>query len=163
MRRSPGDRYTQLRRDQRARQGIDRYSLGPHGRPHRSRRRRQIDAIGPCGRRAQDPDWQRACCLAATWQQAGTAPTSVPVSPTCRRASAAISTRTLSVTENVDFFGRLFGQSAAERAWRIADLLHSTGLDPFADRPAGKLSGGMKQKLSLCCSLIHDPDLLIPG
>ena len=68
---------------------------------------------------------------------------------------------TLSVTENVDFFGRLFGQSAAERAWRIADLLHSTGLDPFADRPAGKLSGGMKQKLSLCCSLIHDPDLLI--
>ena len=68
---------------------------------------------------------------------------------------------TLSVMENVDFFGRLFGQSAAERAWRIADLLHSTGLDPFADRPAGKLSGGMKQKLSLCCSLIHDPDLLI--
>ena len=68
---------------------------------------------------------------------------------------------TLSVTENVDFFGRLFGQSAAERALRIADLLHSTGLDPFADRPAGKLSGGMKQKLSLCCSLIHDPDLLI--
>ena len=68
---------------------------------------------------------------------------------------------TLSVMENVDFFGRLFGQSAAERAWRIADLLRSTGLDPFAGRPAGKLSGGMKQKLSLCCSLIHDPDLLI--
>jgi ribosome-dependent ATPase len=68
---------------------------------------------------------------------------------------------TLSVMENVDFFGRLFGQSAAERAWRIADLLRSTGLDPFASRPAGKLSGGMKQKLSLCCSLIHDPDLLI--
>jgi len=68
---------------------------------------------------------------------------------------------TLSVKENVDFFGRLFGQAAAERAWRIEDLLHSTGLDPFADRPAGKLSGGMKQKLSLCCALIHDPDLLI--
>jgi len=68
---------------------------------------------------------------------------------------------TLSVMENVDFFGRLFGQSAAERAWRIADLLRSTGLDPFVGRPAGKLSGGMKQKLSLCCSLIHDPDLLI--
>ncbi|OPH81357.1 ribosome-associated ATPase/putative transporter RbbA [Nitrobacter vulgaris] len=68
---------------------------------------------------------------------------------------------TLSVVENVDFFGRLFGQSATEREWRIADLLRSTGLDPFADRPAGKLSGGMKQKLSLCCSLIHDPDLLI--
>ena len=68
---------------------------------------------------------------------------------------------TLSVYENVDFFGRLFGQSEAERRWRIADLLASTGLDPFPDRPAGKLSGGMKQKLALCCSLIHDPDLLI--
>lgn len=68
---------------------------------------------------------------------------------------------TLSVRENVDFFGRLYGQSAEERAWRIADLLKSTGLDPFPDRPAGKLSGGMKQKLALCCALIHDPDLLI--
>ena len=68
---------------------------------------------------------------------------------------------TLSVCENVDFFGRLFGQSKAERASRIAELLDSTGLAPFADRPAGKLSGGMKQKLGLCCALIHDPDLLI--
>jgi len=68
---------------------------------------------------------------------------------------------TLSITENVDFFGRLFGQSAEERAWRIDDLLTSTDLIPFAQRPAGKLSGGMKQKLGLCCSLIHDPDLLI--
>lgn len=68
---------------------------------------------------------------------------------------------TLSVTENVDFFGRLFGQSAAERRRRIRSLLKSTGLDPFANRPAQKLSGGMKQKLALCCALIHDPDLLI--
>ena len=68
---------------------------------------------------------------------------------------------TLSVFENVDFFGRLFGQSRAERDWRIAELLASTGLAPFRDRPAGKLSGGMKQKLGLCCALIHDPDLLI--
>ncbi len=68
---------------------------------------------------------------------------------------------TLSVFENVDFFGRLFGQDAAERQRRIADLLASTGLAPFAERPAGKLSGGMKQKLGLCCALIHDPDLLI--
>ncbi len=68
---------------------------------------------------------------------------------------------TLTVQENVDFFGRLFGQSSYERALRIDDLLHSTGLSPFRHRPAGKLSGGMKQKLSLCCSLIHDPDLLI--
>ena len=68
---------------------------------------------------------------------------------------------TLSVLENVDFFGRLFGQSAEERAFRIDDLLRSTDLEPFRHRPAGKLSGGMKQKLGLCCSLIHDPDLLI--
>jgi ribosome-dependent ATPase len=68
---------------------------------------------------------------------------------------------TLSVFENLDFFGRLFGQPKREREARIADLLAATGLDPFPDRPAGKLSGGMKQKLSLCCSLIHDPDLLI--
>ncbi|PZQ48601.1 MAG: multidrug ABC transporter ATP-binding protein [Rhodovulum sulfidophilum] len=68
---------------------------------------------------------------------------------------------TLSVTENVDFFGRLFGQDAAERRRRIDDLLRGTGLAPFADRPAQKLSGGMKQKLGLCCALIHDPDLLI--
>ncbi len=68
---------------------------------------------------------------------------------------------TLSVFENVDFFGRLFGQSAAERERRIADLLQGTGLAPFADRPAGKLSGGMKQKLGLCSALIHDPELLI--
>src|SRR5215510_7241023 len=68
---------------------------------------------------------------------------------------------TLSVCENADFFGRLFGQSTAERAWRIKELLTSTGLAPFADRPVGQLSGGMKQKLGLCCALIHDPDLLI--
>src|SRR3974390_2055160 len=68
---------------------------------------------------------------------------------------------TLSVFENLDFIGRLFGQGEAERKARIDDLTRSTGLDPFLERPAGKLSGGMKQKLSLCCSLIHDPDLLI--
>lgn len=68
---------------------------------------------------------------------------------------------TLSVFENVDFFGRLFGHNKAEREARIDDLLHSTGLAPFRDRPAGKLSGGMKQKLGLCCALIHDPELLI--
>ncbi|MDA9506001.1 multidrug ABC transporter ATP-binding protein [Bradyrhizobium sp. CCBAU 11386] len=67
----------------------------------------------------------------------------------------------LSVAENIDYFGRLFGQSAAERAARIHQLLKATGLARFPDRPAGKLSGGMKQKLSLCCTLIHDPDLLI--
>ena len=68
---------------------------------------------------------------------------------------------TLSVYENVDFFARLFGHDKREREARIDELLHSTGLAPFRDRPAGKLSGGMKQKLGLCCALIHDPQLLI--
>ncbi|MGE4558690.1 MAG: ribosome-associated ATPase/putative transporter RbbA [Desulfobulbus sp.] len=68
---------------------------------------------------------------------------------------------TLSVRENVDFFGRLFGQGPLERQQRIDHLLQRTGLAPFGNRPAGKLSGGMKQKLGLCCALIHDPDLLI--
>ncbi|PYD48403.1 ribosome-associated ATPase/putative transporter RbbA [Novacetimonas pomaceti] len=68
---------------------------------------------------------------------------------------------TLSVWENVDFFARLFGLAAEERDKRISRLLEATGLAPFPDRPAGHLSGGMKQKVSLCCALVHDPDLLI--
>jgi ribosome-dependent ATPase len=68
---------------------------------------------------------------------------------------------TLSVYANIDFFARLFGLSKGERKSRIDDLLISTGLKFFANRAAGKLSGGMKQKLGLCCALIHDPDLLI--
>jgi ribosome-dependent ATPase len=68
---------------------------------------------------------------------------------------------TLSVDENIDFFGRLFGQNRAVRKAHTNELLASTGLDAFRDRPAGQLSGGMRQKLGICCSLIHDPDLLI--
>ena len=68
---------------------------------------------------------------------------------------------TLSVDENVSFFARLFGLARHERRQRIDELLEATGLTAFRDRPAMKLSGGMKQKLGLCCALIHDPDLLI--
>ena len=68
---------------------------------------------------------------------------------------------TLSVEKNLQFFARLFGHDAAERRRRIDDLTNATGLRKFLSRPAGKLSGGMKQKLGLCCALIHDPDLLI--
>jgi len=68
---------------------------------------------------------------------------------------------TLSVEENLQFFGRLFGHGASERRHRIDELTSATGLHSFLSRPAGKLSGGMKQKLGLCCALIHDPDLLI--
>ncbi len=67
----------------------------------------------------------------------------------------------LSVTENLHFFGRLFGLGPAARRARMDRLLEATGLAAFRDRPAGKLSGGMKQKLSLCSALLHDPDLLI--
>lgn len=67
----------------------------------------------------------------------------------------------LSVYDNVDFMAQLFGLSPAERPVRIKELLSATGLAPFADRPAGKLSGGMKQKVGLCGALVHDPDLLI--
>lgn len=68
---------------------------------------------------------------------------------------------TLSVYDNIDFFARLFGQDSRERHTRITRLLEATGLAPFPDRPAGKLSGGMKQKVGLCCALVHDPDLLV--
>ncbi|MCP8938004.1 ribosome-associated ATPase/putative transporter RbbA [Alsobacter sp. SYSU M60028] len=66
---------------------------------------------------------------------------------------------TLSVRENIAFFARLFGVPA--QGERIDRLLRATGLSPFPDRPAGKLSGGMKQKLALCCALVHEPDLLV--
>ena len=68
---------------------------------------------------------------------------------------------TLSIYENIDFHARLFGLNKQQRHDRIQRLLNATGLAPFANRAAGKLSGGMKQKLSLCCALVHSPDLLI--
>ena len=68
---------------------------------------------------------------------------------------------TLSVEENLQFFAKLFGHSRKQRRARIDNLTKRTGLYPFLSRPAGKLSGGMKQKLGLCCALIHDPRLLI--
>ena len=68
---------------------------------------------------------------------------------------------TLSVYENIDFHARLFGLDGQERTRQIARLMEATRLAPFSDRAASKLSGGMKQKLSLCCALVHSPDLLI--
>ncbi|MBK6468335.1 MAG: ribosome-associated ATPase/putative transporter RbbA [Rhodobacter sp.] len=67
----------------------------------------------------------------------------------------------LSLRENLDFFGKLYGLAKAERDARISRLTRATGLAPFMERPAGKLSGGMKQKLGLCAALIHDPDFLL--
>ena len=93
----------------------------------------------------RDVHHRREVCPKIAWMPQGLGKTSI----------------TLSVYENVDFFARLFGHDKAERELRINELLQSTGLAPFRDRPAGKLSGGMKQKLGLCCALIHDPQLLI--
>jgi len=67
----------------------------------------------------------------------------------------------LTVEENLQFFARLFGLDAAAARARIGLLARATSLHPFLARPAGQLSGGMKQKLGLCCALIHEPDLLI--
>ncbi len=68
---------------------------------------------------------------------------------------------TLSVEENLQFFARLFGHGAAERRRRIDALTQRTGLAPFLARPAGKLSGGMKQKLGLACALMARPEVLL--
>jgi ribosome-dependent ATPase len=67
----------------------------------------------------------------------------------------------LSVRDNVDFMAQLFGLSRSERTSKVKELLDATGLGPFPDRPAGKLSGGMKQKVGLCGALVHEPDLLV--
>ncbi len=67
----------------------------------------------------------------------------------------------LSVAENLDLYADLQGVSPDRRPARYAELLHMTGLGPFTGRMAGRLSGGMKQKLGLACTLVHPPDLLL--
>ena len=67
----------------------------------------------------------------------------------------------LSVFENIDFFARLFGQGAEERKARIDVLLEATGLGPFPDRLAGRLSGGMKQRVALARTLANEPEVLL--
>lgn len=65
----------------------------------------------------------------------------------------------LTVEENLKFFATIFETTIAENYDLIKDIY--SHIEPFKDRPAGKLSGGMKQKLALSCALIHKPDLLI--
>jgi ABC-2 type transport system ATP-binding protein len=67
----------------------------------------------------------------------------------------------LSVQENLDFYADMQGLAPAERPERYAELLHMTGLGPFTARLAGRLSGGMKQKLGLACTLVDPPQLLL--
>lgn len=67
----------------------------------------------------------------------------------------------LTVWENMDLYADLHGIPREARPARYEKLLHMTGLSPFTERLAGKLSGGMKQKLGLACTLVRTPDLLI--
>ncbi|OYU94507.1 MAG: ATPase [Bacteroidetes bacterium B1(2017)] len=64
----------------------------------------------------------------------------------------------LTIEENLNFFATVFGTSVKENYHLIKDIYIQ--LEPFKDRRAGKLSGGMKQKLALCCALIHKPEVL---
>ena len=67
----------------------------------------------------------------------------------------------LTVQENLDFYADMQGLAPAGRSGRYGELLHMTGLGPFTARLAGRLSGGMKQKLGLACTLVHPPRLLL--
>jgi ABC-2 type transport system ATP-binding protein len=67
----------------------------------------------------------------------------------------------LSVDENIRFYADLFGVKRAEREERSAQLLRAAGMSEFRKRLAGKLSGGMKQKLGLVCALIHRPKVIL--
>ncbi len=67
----------------------------------------------------------------------------------------------LSVAENLAFFGELYGVTGSERQRRIAELLRFSQLDGALDRRANRLSGGMQKKLALACVLIHEPRVLL--
>jgi ABC-2 type transport system ATP-binding protein len=67
----------------------------------------------------------------------------------------------LTVEENLEFYGDLFGVTGARRERLMSEYLELTRMRPFRRRPAAKLSGGMKQKLALMCTLLHRPRVLI--
>ncbi len=66
----------------------------------------------------------------------------------------------LTARENMDFYCGIYGLSAAEAKARQTELVALTGIKPYLDRRAGRLSGGWKQRLALCCSLLHQPRLV---
>jgi ABC-2 type transport system ATP-binding protein len=67
----------------------------------------------------------------------------------------------LTVDENICFYADLFGVNRSERETRAVQLLQAAGMSEFRRRLAGKLSGGMKQKLGLACALIHRPKVIL--
>ena len=69
--------------------------------------------------------------------------------------------RGLTVMQNLQFVGGSYGMPIPDVARRAAELLGSTGLAPFGDRPASQLSGGMRRKLGVCMAMLHDPELLV--
>ncbi len=109
-------------------------------------KRIQTGQVGVLGGDMRDARHRRAICARVAYMPQGLGRNLYP---------------DLSVRENIAFFARLFGQGGAAREARIRDLLESTGLAPFENRAAKQLSGGMRQKLGLCCALVHDPDLLV--
>ncbi len=66
----------------------------------------------------------------------------------------------LTVRENLNFYAGIYGLSNGAKKTRIAEVVKITKLHPYLDRRAGKLSGGWKQRLALCCAIIHSPKLL---
>jgi ABC-2 type transport system ATP-binding protein len=67
----------------------------------------------------------------------------------------------LTVSENIRFYAKIHSVSAEDQRSRLPELLDLAGLQDFTRRPAGKLSGGMKKKLALACSLIHEPPVVM--
>ena len=66
----------------------------------------------------------------------------------------------LSVTENLQFYGRIYGLSAVRQREREEAVIALTGLEPYVQRLGRELSGGWKQRLALACALVHDPEVL---
>jgi ABC-2 type transport system ATP-binding protein len=66
----------------------------------------------------------------------------------------------LTVLENLTFYGQVYGLEEARRKRRTAEVIEMNGLGPYVSRQAGKLSGGWKQRLALCCAMLHEPKIL---
>ena len=125
-----------LRRDARPRRRHARDTARLPRRPDRARRRRQVVAARPDRRRQADPGRRASRCSAATWPTRAIARQICPRIAYMPQGLGKNLYPDLSVRENIEFFARLFGQDRAEREMRIAELLDSTGLTPFADRLA---------------------------
>ena len=135
---------------------------GRHGRPDRARRRRQIHAAQPRGGRAADSVGTRSRFSAATCADAAHRAAVCPRIAYMPQGLGKNLYADLSVAREHRVLRPPVRTIAfASATPRSPSSCDSTGLAPFADRPAKKLSGGMRQKLGLCCCLIHDPDLLI--